>query len=170
MKKVPLLVLTAVLFSLYFLIVREEKVRLPSLHQNGDSFLEGLRIVHKKDGQKDWIVTAKRADIKENGDMAELSDLEVTVQDKDVTISAGRGTYDMAGKKLTIIGPVTAKEKEYTMTSEDMEFENSTGILKTDRQVRIEGKKFLLTGKGLYADNNEKKVRVLKDVKATFYN
>ncbi len=170
MKKGPLLVLTVVLFSLYFLIIREEKVTLPNLNEKGESYLEGVRIVNKKDGKKDWILTARRADIKDNGDRAELSDLEVTIRDKDIKISAGRGTYEMTGKKLTIIGPVTAKEKDYTMTSEDMEFENSTGILKTDKQVRIEGKKFNLTGRGLHADNNEQKVRILKDVKATFNN
>jgi LPS export ABC transporter protein LptC len=170
MKKGPLLVLAVVLFSLYFLIVREEKISVPNPDQKGASYLEGVRIVNKKDGKKDWIVTAKRADIKENGDRAELSDLEVTVQDKDIKIFADKGIYDMAGKKLTIIGPVTARQKEYTMTSEDMEFENSTGILKTDKKVRVEGKKFTLTGIGLHADNNEHKVRILKDVKATFYN
>lgn len=170
MKKGPPLILTAVLLCLYFLIVRDEKAIVPNLHQKGESFLEGLRIVHKKSGKKDWIVTAKRADIIENGDRAELSDLEVTVQDRDIKIYADRGSYDLIGKKLTINGPVTAKDKEYTVTSEDIEFESATGILKTDRQVRIEGKKFTLTGTGLHADNNEHKVRILRDVKATFYN
>jgi LPS export ABC transporter protein LptC len=170
MKKGPLLVLTAVLFCLYFLVVRVEKAKVPSLYQKGESFLEGLRIVHKKGGNKDWIVTAKRADIKENGDRAELSDLEVTVPDREIKIYADRGSYDMTGKKLTIIGPVTAKDKDYTVTSEDIEFESATGILKTDRQVRIEGKKFTLTGRGLHADNQEHKVRILRNVKATFNN
>ncbi|MBI5102099.1 MAG: LPS export ABC transporter periplasmic protein LptC [Nitrospirae bacterium] len=170
MRKVPLVVITVVALSLYFLIVRDDKVKMPGLKQAGGSFLEGIRIVHTKDGNKDWTLTAKRADLKGKGTIAELSDIEVTISDKETSIIADSGVYDMAGKKLTINGPIRAKEKDYTITAENIEFENSTGILKSDRAVRLEGRKFTLTGTGLNADNNQRKVRILKDVKATFNN
>lgn len=169
MKKGWLLFLTIVLFSLYFLIVKDEKAKVPKIQQS-ESFLEGVTIVHKKGGKKDWILTAKRADIQGSGDRAELSDIEVKVQDRGIIINADKGAYDMTSKKLTISGPITARDRDYTITSENMQFENTTGILTTDSKVRIEGKKFLLTGTGLQADNNQQKVRILNDVTATFHN
>ncbi|MDA8082140.1 MAG: LPS export ABC transporter periplasmic protein LptC [Nitrospiraceae bacterium] len=156
------------LIFLFFLIVRDEKEVLPSASGNGESFLEGVRIIQKKDGKEIWVVTARRADITGNGDRANLSDIEVKVREKGATITADKGLYDMKEKKLTITGPVTARDKDYTITARDVEFDNATGALKTDKDVRMEGKKFVLTGTGLLADNNEQKIRILKNVTATY--
>jgi len=170
MKKVWFAALALAFFSLYFLIVRDDRVTLPSIGQNTASYIEGIRIIQKKNGKSDWIVTAKRAEILANGNKADLSDIEVTVKDKGMTISAEKGLYDMQEKKLFISGPVTAKDRDYTITSQDVEFDNATGIMKTDKKVRMEGTKFTLTGTGMYADNNEQKIRILNNVTATYNN
>ncbi|MBA4374203.1 MAG: LPS export ABC transporter periplasmic protein LptC [Thermodesulfovibrio sp.] len=170
MKKVWFAALALAFFSLYFLIVKDERVTLPSLGQNSVSYIEGIRIVQKNNGKNDWIVTARRAEILGNGNKADLSDIEVKVKDKDLTISAEKGLYDMQVKKLIITGPVTAKDRNYTITSQDVEFDNATGILKTDKKVRMEGTKFTLTGTGMHADNNEQKIRILNNVTATYNN
>lgn len=170
MNKVWFPALILALFSLFFLIVRADKETLPTVAQNSESYIEGLRIVQKKNGKTDWIVTAKRADIIGNGDKADLFDVEVRVEDKGITVSAEKGLYDMTGKKLEIKGPVTARDSAYTITSRDVEFDNATGVLKTDKDVRMEGKKFTLTGTGLLADNKEQKIRILGNVTATYSN
>jgi LPS export ABC transporter protein LptC len=170
MKIVWFAALVLSFFFLYFLIVRENKGILPSIGNSSASYIEGIRIIQKKNGKSDWIVTAKRANIIGNGNSADLSDIEITVKDKDMIISAEKGLFDMQGKKLTVTGPVTARNKDYTITSSDVEFDNATGILKTDKNVRMEGKKFILTGTGMYADNNEQKIRILNNVKATYNN
>ncbi len=170
MKKVWFAALALVLFSLYFLIVRDERVTLPSTGQNTVSSIEGIRIIQKNNGKNDWVVTAKRAEILGNGQKADLSDIEVKVKDKGITILAEKGLYDMQGKKLLISGPVTARDKAYTIISRDVEFDNATGILKTDKKVTMAGPKFTLTGTGLHADNNEQKIRILNNVTATYNN
>jgi LPS export ABC transporter protein LptC len=76
----------------------------------------------------------------------------------------------MNTKKISIEGPITAKGNTYSITTEQVEIDSDAGLLTTGKDVRIEGKKFTLQGKGMEIKNNEQKVRIMKDVKATFNN
>ena len=136
----------------------------------GESFIEGLKISHKINGKTFWVLTAKRADILENGDMAYLSGIEMFIEEKDMSIYADRGNYDMKSKNIVIDGPLKAKTPAYSMTTENAEIDTAAGTMKTNEYVKIEGKKFNLQGKGMNIDNNEQKVRIINDVKATFNN
>lgn len=151
-------------------MVEEEKTNKLDIHLKGGSFFEGLRIVHKNNGVENWILTAKRADISKDGDEANLTDLEMEVENKGITITAEKGLYNLDTKKISVMGTITAKNDNYSITTRQVEIDSTAGSLKTDADVHIEGKKFLLQGKGMEVNNNEQKVRILKDVKATFNN
>jgi LPS export ABC transporter protein LptC len=151
-------------------MVAEEKTNKLDIHLKGGSFFEGLRIVNKKNGVQNWILTAKRADISKAGDEADLTDLEMEVENKGITIYAGKGLYNLDTKKISVEGTITAKNNNYTITTRQVEIDSAAGSLKTNGDVHIEGRKFILQGKGLEVNNNEQKVRILKDVKATFNN
>jgi len=170
MKKSLLVLASFLLFCLFFYMVEGEKANKLDVHLQGSSFFEGIRIVQKKDGVQSWVLTAKRADISKKGDEANLTDIKVEVKDKGVTIYADKGLYNMDTKKMSIEGPITAKNDEYSITTGQVEIDSSSGVLKTDEDVHIKGKKFVLQGKGMEIKNNEQKVRILKDVKATFTN
>ena len=170
MKKSLLVLASFLLFCLFFYMVEGEKANKLDVHLQESSFFEGIRIVQKKDGVQSWVLTAKRADISKKGDEANLTDIKVEVKDKGVTIYADKGLYNMDTKKMSIEGPITAKNDEYSITTGQVEIDSSSGLLKTDEDVHIKGKKFVLQGKGMEIKNNEQKVRILKDVKATFTN
>lgn len=133
-----------------------------------DSFIEGLKIIHKKDGKNIWTLDAKRADIVENEGKAKLTDIAMTIEDKGMTIHAGNGLYDMSNRNLTLHGSITADAKDYTIIADSAEWNNSTGEIKTVGDVRVESKKFNVKGAGMEAKSDQK-VRILKNVKATFY-
>ena len=170
MKKSLLVLASFLLFCLFFYMVEGEKANKLDVHLQGSSFFEGIRIVQKKDGVQSWVLTAKRADISKKGDEANLTDIKVEVKDKGVTIYADKGLYNMDTRKMSIEGPITAKKDDYSITTAQVEIDSSTGILKTNEDVHIKGQKFTLQGKGMEIKNNEQKVRIMKDVKATFNN
>lgn len=170
MKKSLLVILSLFIFSLFFYMVRGEKGSRPDLRQKGESFIEGLRIVHKKNGSNSWVLTAKRADISENGDKARLTDLEMKIEHKGMKVQAASGLYSMSDRNLTIDGMVVASNGDFEITSENVTFDSGAGILKTDGSVRVEGKKFSLDGSGMDIDNASQKVRILRNVKAVFHN
>lgn len=170
MKRSLFFILSLLLFSLFFFMVKSEKGSRLDMQLKGESFIEGLKIIHKKNGKPDWILTAKRADITENGDKAHLTDIEMTIENRGMTIYADKGLYNLTNKNLTIDGKVIAKNNNYSIITEHVELDSKADNLKTEGNVKIEGKKFSLQGKGMRINNAEQKVRILKDVKATFNN
>jgi LPS export ABC transporter protein LptC len=170
MKRSLLFVLSLFLLFSFFFLLKDEKGMRPDILLKGNSFIEGLRIIYKKNGNRDWLLTAKRADISENGDRAYLTDIEMTIENKGITLYADKGTYLMTDKNLTIEGRITAKGDTYSITSVDGEFDNRAGNFKTNGDVRIDSKKFSVQGRGMNIDSSEQKVRILNNVKAFFYN
>lgn len=170
MRKLLFFSFSLLLLSLFIILFKSEKEARIDMQIKGESFIEGLKITHKNNGKPLWVLTAKRADLSENGDTAHLSGIVMNLEEKNMTIYADSGNYDLSSKNIYIEGPVTAKNTSYSLTTENVEIDAAAGILKTKGQVNIEGKKFNLQGTGMNIDNTEQKVRITNDVKATFNN
>ena len=168
MKKL-LFVFSVVSFLLIMFFFGNNREAERDLTLKGNSFIEGLKIVHKKDGSNIWTLYAKRADIIESKNKARLSDVAMTIEKKDMTIQAVKGLYDLESRNLTLEGRITAVAKDYTIIADSVEWDQSKEEIKTEGNVRVESKKFNVEGAGMEASSGEK-VRILKDVKATFYH
>ncbi len=168
MKKVLLLLLSVGLFSLFFLMVKGERSGKTDVLQKGDSYMEGLRLVHKNKGSQDWTLTARRADITPQGDQAYLSGITMAFAGKGVTVTADKGLYRIPDRYLSVDGSVVARGENFTVIAEGAEFDSASGNLKTGGPVFIEGKKFRVKGRGMLAENSGQKVRILNDVTALF--
>ncbi len=154
------------LLAVFFFGTRRETEKDILLAQN--SFIDGLKIINKKDGNKVWTLSAERADIMESEDKAMLTNVSMTIEVKGMTIQAPDGVYDFAQRDLSLNGQITAITKDYTITADSVKWNQSKEEIITKGNVRIEGKKFNVEGSGLEADSGQK-MRILKDVKATFY-
>jgi LPS export ABC transporter protein LptC len=170
MKRSLLVVLSLSLLFSFFFLLKDEKGMRPDLLVKGNSFIEGLRIIYKKNGNRDWLLTAKRADISENGDKALLTGIEMTLDNKGITLYADKGTYLMTDRNVSMEGKIVAKGNTYSITSVNGEFNNRAGDFKTDGDVTIDSRKFRVQGRGMNIDSSEQKVRILNDVKAVFHN
>ena len=115
-----------------------------------------------------WTLNASRADIIEGSDRVKLNDVVLWVENKDMTIYSPEGFYNMESRDLTLNGKIKAVTKGYTIITESVEWNQSKGEIKTKEAVKIESKKFNVEGVGMEADS-EQKVRILKNVKATFF-
>jgi LPS export ABC transporter protein LptC len=172
MRRSVLVILSLLAISLlsYYLLKGEKGIRL-NVHQEGESFIEGLKLVHRKNGGSDWVLTAKRADISEDGNIARLSGVAMTLRNEEVTVYADKGLYNMADKNFSAEGRVIARGKNYSIISENgAEFNGTAGSLKTDGHVTIEGRKFSVQGTGMDTADNGQIVRLLGNVKAVFDN
>jgi LPS export ABC transporter protein LptC len=170
MRRAWLVTLSLVLCSLFFYVARGGRDTGFSVRQTGDSYIEGVRIVNRKDGNRDWTLTAERADIAADGRIAYLKNIEIKIEDRGITVYADKGSYNMADKSLNLDGKTVAKGDSYSITSENVKFNSRKDNLATNGAVSLEGKKFSVHGKGMDLDNSEHKVRVLSNVKAVFYN
>jgi LPS export ABC transporter protein LptC len=170
MKRSMLVVLSIVLFSLLFFMFKGERGTKTGVLFKGESYIEGLKLVHRQNGSTDWTLTARRADISDNGNKAHLSGIEMKIENKGITIYADKGLYDMNARDLFVDGEVVAKGDSYSITSKDVKFDSTSGTLKADGGVKMQAKKFSVEGIGMEADNAAQTVRIRKDVKAVFYN
>ena len=152
----------------FLVLLRSEKGGKLDVQVKGDSFFEGLKIVNKKNGVTDWVLQAKRADMTRDGKQALLSGVEIKLEKQGMTVSADRGLYDMETRQISVEGVLHASNSNYMLTTSQALIDGNKGNFDTAGDVTIKGKKFELEGKGMQADNNQHKVRILKDVKATF--
>lgn len=168
MSKKLIFVILVFAVSVFIYGTRLEKEAKPQIQLMGDSFFEGLKIVNRKNGATDWILWAKRADMDSAGKRALLSGIEMKLQSQDMTILADQGVYDIETRQVSVEGVLHASSNNFALTTDKVRIDGSGGYFDTDGDVQIKGRKFKLEGKGMQADNKDHKVRILKDVKATF--
>lgn len=167
MKKVLLIGLSVLLCGGMFVMLRTGRETEGDLRMAGGSYIEGIRILQKKNGATVWDLTARRADF-ESEDRAELSDISIAFQKNGVMLHADKGLYNLSDRSFTTDSAVKAEGKDYTITADSVDFEVASGNIKTGGRVKIEGKGFEVEGKGLEADSG-KEVKILDDVKAIFH-
>jgi len=102
-KKIVFLLLIIISSGLFFYNLSEKASKL-NIQQAGDSFFEGVKIVNKKDGATEWVLTAKRADLSRDGKEALLSGVEMNLEKKGISVEAEKGLYDMNTKNVAVDG------------------------------------------------------------------
>lgn len=167
MKQGFIVLLCLFFLCLFFIIPKNEREISKDMQMKEHSFIEGLKIIQRVNGNTIWTLAARKADFIEGGDKAELSDVQMTVQKNGLFIHSDKGTYNLLNQNFTTEGTIRAEAKNYLITADSIDYEASSGEMKTEGQIKIEGKRFNIIGKGMKASENG--VRILKDVKATFY-
>ncbi|MBI5187880.1 MAG: LPS export ABC transporter periplasmic protein LptC [Nitrospirae bacterium] len=168
MKKILMAILSFTLFFMLSLMLRNDRELRRDLHLKDNSFIEGLRIVQKKDGNIIWTLTAEKADIIESKSKANLSNIIMAVEKNGLVLYTDNGIYNLSNRNFTTKGKLRAESKDYTIMTESIDWEASSGKVKTKDGIIVEGKNFKVEGTGMET-NPGQKVRILKDVKATFY-
>jgi lipopolysaccharide assembly outer membrane protein LptD (OstA) len=167
MKQVLMIGLSVLLFSSFFLVLRAGRENSGDLQVKSTSFIENIKILQKRSGTTVWTLTAKKADFKEGGDKAELSDVNVFIEKSKVSLRADKGLYNLAERNFTTNSMVDAVSKNYRMSADSIDYETSSDKIKSEGRITLEGKGFRVEGEGMKAQGN-KKVSILNDVKATF--
>lgn len=168
MKTFIMISLSLFFALILFVVLGSERDEHDTFKIKGNSFIEGLKILHEEGGDAVWTLTARKADLRESDNMADLSDVTVVVPKNGLRLYADKGVYDLTNKKFTTQSEIKAETKDYKITTSLIDYEASSGKIKTEEMIKVDGKRFKVEGKGMTVDS-ERKVRILKDVKATFY-
>lgn len=171
MKRFFLIGLCLFFASTLFIMLRNERQDIEALKiSKRNSSVEGLKIIHGNNGNTLWTLTARKANFTDDENMAELSDINVVVKKNSMTLSADKGIYNLSTRNFVINSDITAETKDYKIITSLIDYDASSGDVKTNEKIKVEGKskKFTVEGRGMTLDS-EQKVKVWKDVKATFY-
>lgn len=131
------------------------------------SFLEDVTIVQSRDGTAVWTLTARRADVLEEENVARLHSIAFTLPENHLTLTADEGAYDFSTQSFSTASIVEGRGDSFRITADSLDVDVSSGMIRTPGPVRLDGKAFSLEGRGMEAGRGET-VRILGDVRATF--
>ena len=132
-----------------------------------ESFMQDVELVNKRAGRSIWTLTASKIDLPDDGKTALLSQVDINLIEHKMKVISPSGLYNLKSRDLLLQGGVTARGEDYTLKTASIKLDNRTGDLSTDEDVVIVGQKYVIRGRGLRADN-QNRIRLNSDVNATF--
>jgi len=168
MKKILMVVLSFLFAASLIIMFRGDRENTERIKVKGTSFIEGLEILHRKNGNTIWKLNARKADFTEDDNIVELNNVTVTLPKNGMTLYADTGRYDLLSRNFIINSDIQAAAKDYRIITSSLDYDASSGSARTDQRIIVEGKKFRVEGKGMTLDS-EQTVRIRNNVKATFY-
>ncbi|MBF0319302.1 MAG: LPS export ABC transporter periplasmic protein LptC [Nitrospirae bacterium] len=106
----------------------------------GNSHLENVQITHDVGATVKWTAAVEKISIIKTGESAELTNIQFNVPEKEVTLKAGSGKYDVKNNAIEIIGEVIAYNKEFQVKSKDIRWDFKSETLKSNKEVVLMGK------------------------------
>lgn len=167
MKTVLLIGLSVLFFGILFLMLGTGKDMNGDFKISMGSFIEDITITQKKNGLPVWTLSAGKANFSEDESQAQLSNVNIVLPENGVVLYADRGVYNLSDRSFTTDSVVKAEAKDYTITTDSLNYDISSGKIKTDGRIVVEGKGFRVEGMGMKSDSAQE-VKILRDVKATF--
>lgn len=168
MKKGFMIGLSIVLFSLILLMIHDRRDMSGDLQIKGNSFIENITIIQKKDGEPLWTLHAAKADFFKGEDKAELHDMSLLMEKNNIVLYTDRGVYSLSEKRFTTDQVVKAQAEDFLITADSIDFDISAGTIETSGRVELESENITVTGKGLKKTAGQT-ITIYDDVKATFY-
>ncbi|MGD1075000.1 MAG: LPS export ABC transporter periplasmic protein LptC [Thermodesulfovibrionales bacterium] len=159
-----LLLLLAVSYFVFHGEQEEKKNLLIKTH----SYIEGLRIIQKKNGSDAWVVTARRADFIKGETVAQMDAVTIKAIPEGVVANADSGTYTFATKELHLDNNIKIRIKDSVISAKSLAWNPSTGLLTSTDKVRMDGTKFRVEGEGLTVSQDQK-LKLMNNVTATFF-
>ncbi len=130
-----------------------------------NSYMDDIKIRHKKDGRDQWMLSAKKAAFMDSHEIS-LNDLKIIFPDRDLTLTSSYGIYNNKNRNLELKGDIEASTDKYNIKAKRFLWDSSKKELFSDQRVQIIGKGFFVEGDIFTA--TEGKARLDKNVKAVF--
>lgn len=132
--------------------------------------MEGLHLTHKEGNEVKWELWAQNATFPEGNKRIILKSLELKIHhDPEIYLTGGSGIYKIEGKKLIINKPIELRVKDTRFTTDTLTWHGEEELITTEDNVKFHSKNFLIEGTGLAAKVKQQKIKILKNVKGTFY-
>lgn len=134
----------------------------------GNSYIEGLRIVNRKDASELWVITARKADLSRDETTAQMESVAIDIKKEGAVLNAESGFYNMNTRDLRLENNVILRVRGSVISANTLLWNSASGTLSSDDRVEMQGDKFKIEGEGL-ATTEDNKVRLMRNVKATFF-
>lgn len=155
------------LIVLYFLY-DSGKTGRKDIYIKNNSYIDGLKVISKKDGTDSWVLAAEKAVLTKDETMAEMNTVTIRLISDNISLNADTGTFNMLTNDLSLNKNVKIHTSGSVISAKDLSWNPSDGTLTTDSEIKMEGAKFRIEGGSMTA-TQDRKVKLKGKVKATFH-
>lgn len=138
-----------------------------------DLALKSLHFTESDAGQKVWELFAASGDYNKGKDLSVLKDLRFTLFKSGigpVTVTARRGEYQHAARRVTLAGDVNAMgEGGVSFATQRVTYDTARRAFSTAAQVRLVDGRMTVEGVGMDLDVAGQQARIKSRVSATIY-
>jgi LPS export ABC transporter protein LptC len=170
MKGKIFLVLSIIL-ALGILVIlgyKEDSINIsPSYHT---SSMRGIHLNHKEGNDLKWELFAHNATFPQDKKEIFLDSLELNILNKPgIKITGVKGIYDISSKDLSVRDRIEITLSNGVFRTDSLKWKSEEDTITTSNNVEFISDKFTIQGTGLIAKVKEERIRILKNVKGTFY-
>jgi LPS export ABC transporter protein LptC len=154
--------------TLFFLSYKENGIKTYPSYKT--SSMRGFRLTQKEGDTIRWELVSKRATFPEGNKEVILENLTMKIHNKyDITLKGGSGVYKVKDKNLTINKPIEIDIAGDKLTTDSLIWHGKKELITTKDMIQFKGNNFLIEGLGLTAQVKNQQIKILEDVKGTFY-
>jgi LPS export ABC transporter protein LptC len=164
-------ILSAALVIVFIIILgyKEQSVKISPSFKT--STMNKLQMTHKEDNKIEWELSAREAFFPADKKEILLHSIGLTINySPKIYITSGNGIYEIEKENMTLGKAVELNTKDGKFTADTLKWNSKDKLITTKDDVTFSGKTFFIEGKGLMAETDRQKVRILKNVKAVFYH
>jgi len=128
---------------------------ITAIQQNASLAIGNVHQVSTRDGIKEWILDAKAAHVIDESKQLMLEDVTVVYfmkNGKEVRLTANRGMLKTETKDIEVTGQVVLTYSNYTLETEQMNYDHGRRILFSSTPVKIIGDTINLTADSMKYD------------------
>ncbi|RJQ49071.1 MAG: LPS export ABC transporter periplasmic protein LptC [Nitrospiraceae bacterium] len=159
------LVVTVLLVLTYY---KGQGIKLQPSFQT--SSMQDLHLTLRENDTVKWELSAREAVFPIGTKEVLLKTLGIKInQAPEILLASGSGVYTIDKGNVDLTGSVELNIKDTKFTTDSLKWDSRAELITTRDPVRFSGNNFLIEGNGLAASIKQQKIRILKNVKATFH-
>ncbi len=153
---------------LFLLGYKDDSINISPSYRT--SSMRGIHLNHKEGNSLKWELFARNATFPEDKTEILIDALELKIHNKpDIYITGGTGSYNIEEKILDVRDKIKLNLKDGVFSTESLQWKGKEGLVTSAGNVKFISDRFTIEGTGLLADIYNEEIRILKNVKGTFY-
>ena len=172
---IGLSVISASIFFIFWLQMKQQVIKPPVPKPDigkADVTLKNMELSETSEGDLAWRLKAEEAELYEKQGNAYLTKVVLSYsgeEGQEIVLTGNRGKIDLSEKNVFLEGNVKAFSNQLYLKTKTLSWLPKKRIVLTEDPVWLKQNNIQITGRGMSADINLRKIKVNKDVTTGIY-